>query len=112
MRTKRPYNAETDQPNGNLIRVTGRITSLKASTGFGQANQRLLGGKLGYTAASMTTDDGHDVILYVAPRLAPLMPSGQLKAGSRYTMVGRLQTTGDKASKQASSMWLFSYDPI
>lgn len=112
MRTKRPFNADTDQPNGNLIRVTGRITSLKAPTGVGQANERLLGGKLGYTAASMTTDDGHDVILYVSPRLAPLMPAGAIKAGTKYTMVGRLQNTGDKASKQASSMWLFSYDPI
>ncbi len=112
MRTKRPFNAETDQPNGNLIRVTGRITSLKSPTGFGQANERLLGGKLGYTAVSMTTDDGHDLILYVAPRLAPLMPSGALRSGARYTAVGRVQSTGDKASKQASSMWLFSYDAI
>jgi hypothetical protein len=112
MRTKRPFNAATDQPNGNLVRVTGRITSLKSPTGYGQANERLLGGKLGYTAVSMTTDDGRDVVLYVAPRLAPLMPSGPLKGGARYTAVGRLQSTGDKASKQASSMWLFSYDAI
>lgn len=112
MRTKRPYNADTDQPNGNLIRVTGRITCLKAPTGIGQANERLLGGKLGYTAVSMTTDDGHDVVLYVSPRLAPLMPSGPIKADAKYTMVGRLQSTGDKASGQASSMWLFSYDPV
>ncbi len=111
-RTKRPYNAETDQPNGNLLRVTGRITSLNAPTGFGQANARLLGGKLGYTAVSMTTDDGNDVVLYVSPRLAPLMPSGGLRQNATYTMVGRLQSTGDKASKQASSMWLFSYDSI
>ncbi|WP_088182936.1 TPM domain-containing protein [Sphingobium sp. Z007] len=112
MRTKRPYNAEIDQPNGNLIRVTGRITSLKAPTGVGQANERLLGGKLGYTAVSITTDDGHDLVLYVSPRLAPLMPSGAIKADTKYTMVGRLQSTGDKASGQASSMWLFSYDPV
>ena len=112
MRTKRPFNAATDQPNGNLVRVTGRITSLKSPTGYGQANERLLGGKLGYTAVSMTTDDGHDLVLYVAPRLAPLMPSGGLRNGARYTAVGRLQSTGDKASKQASSMWLFSYDPV
>jgi hypothetical protein len=112
MRTKRPFNPDTDQPNGNLIRVTGRITHLKAPVGIGQANERLLGGKLGYTAVSMMTDDGHDLVLYVSPRLAPLMPSGAIKAGARYTMVGRLQSTGDKASKQASSMWLFSYDPI
>lgn len=111
-RTKRAFNPDTDQPNGNLIRVTGRITSLKAPTGIGQANERLLGGKLGYTAVSMTTDDGHDVVLYVAPRLSPLMPSGAIKADTKYTMVGRLQSTGDKASKQASSMWLFSYDPV
>lgn len=112
MQTKRPFNAATDQPNGNLVRVTGRITSLKSPTGYGQANERLLGGKLGYTAVSMTTDDGHDLVLYVAPRLAPLMPSGALRNGARYTAVGRLQSTGDKASKQASSMWLFSYDPV
>ena len=111
-RTKRAFNPDTDQPNGNLIRVTGRITSLKAPTGIGQANARLLGGKLGYTAVSMTTDDGHDMVLYVAPRLSPLMPSGAIKADTKYTMVGRLQSTGDKASKQASSMWLFSYDPV
>lgn len=112
LRTKRPFDPKTDQPNGNLIRVTGRVTHLKAPVGIGQANERLLGGKLGYTAVSMTTDDGHDMVLYVAPRLAPLMPSGSLKAATKYTMVGRLQSTGDKASKQASSMWLFSYDPI
>jgi hypothetical protein len=112
LRTKRPYNAETDQPNGNLVRVSGRITNLRAPTGFGQANERLLGGKLGYTAVSMTTDDGHDLVLYVSPRLSPLMPSGALKNGARYTAVGRLQSTGDRKSKQASSMWLFSYDMI
>jgi hypothetical protein len=111
-RSKRPFNADTDQPNGNLVRVKGRITSLKSSTGFGQANARILGGKLGYTAVNMTTEDGHDLVLYVAPRLAPLMPSGALKAGANYTAVGRMQSTGDKASKQASSMWLFSYDEI
>ena len=111
-RTKRPFNPDTDQPNGNLVRVAGRITNLRSSTGFGQANARLLGGKLGYTAVNMTTDDGHDLVLYVAPRLAPLMPSGALRNGARYTAVGRLQSTGDKASKQASSMWLFSYDAI
>lgn len=111
-RTKRAFNPDTDQPNGNLIRVTGRITRLKAPTGVGQANERLLGGKLGYTAVSMTTDDGHDVVLYVAPRLSPLMPSGAIKADTKYTMVGRLQSAGDKESKQASSMWLFSYDPV
>jgi hypothetical protein len=111
-RSKRAFNPATDQPNGNLVRAAGRITSLTSPTGFGQANARLLGGKLGYTAVSMTTDDGHDLILYVAPRLAPLMPSGALRNGGRYTAVGRLQSTGDKASKQASSMWLFSYDAI
>uniref|UniRef100_UPI002B1E4DF3 hypothetical protein n=1 Tax=Pseudomonas glycinae TaxID=1785145 RepID=UPI002B1E4DF3 len=68
--------------------------------------------KLGYTAANMMTDDGHDLVFYVAPRLAPLMPSGALKEGGRYTAVGRMQSTGDEASKQASSMWLFSYDEI
>ncbi|MET0248299.1 MAG: TPM domain-containing protein [Sphingobium sp.] len=112
LRTKRAFDPKTDQPNGNLVRVTGRVTSLKAPVGVGQANERLLGGKLGYSAVSMTTDDGHDVILYVSPRLAPLMPGGALRAGQAYTMVGRLQSTGDKASKQASSLWLFSYDPI
>jgi len=111
-RTKRAFNPATDQPNGNLVRVSGRITSLKSSTGFGQANARLLGGKLGYTAVNMMTDDGHDLVMYVAPRLSALMPSGALKNGARYTAVGRLQSTGDKASKQASSMWLFSYDEI
>lgn len=111
-RTKRAFDPATDQPNGNLVRVAGRITSLKSSTGFGQANARLLGGKLGYTAVNMTTDDGHDLVLYVAPRLAPLMPSGALRNGARYTAVGRLQSTGDAASKQASTMWLFSYDAI
>jgi hypothetical protein len=110
--TKRAFNPQTDQPNGNLVRVSGRITSLKSSTGFGQANARLLGGKLGYTVVNMMTDDGHDLVLYVAPRLAPLMPSGALKNGARYTAVGRLQSTGDKASKQASTMWLFSYDEL
>ena len=112
LRTKRAFNPDTDQPNGNLVRVAGRITSLTSATGFGQANARLLGGKLGYTAVSMTTDDGHDLVLYVAPRLAPLMPSAALKNGASYTAVGRLQSTGDKASKQASSMWLFSYDEL
>ncbi len=111
-RTRRPFDDKIDQPNGNLVRVSGRITDLQSSTGFGQANARLLGGKLGYTAVNMMTDDGHDLVLYVAPRLAPLMPSGALKAGGRYTAVARLHSTGDKRSKQASTAWLFSYDAI
>lgn len=111
LRTKRAFNAETDQPLGNLIRVSGRVTSLKAPNGFGQANERILGGELGYTAVSMTTDDGYPVILYVSPRLAGLMPSGALKQNARYTAVGRLQRSGDK-DKQASALWLFSYDQL
>ncbi|WP_164857249.1 TPM domain-containing protein [Sphingomonas crocodyli] len=112
MKTKRPFDPKTDQPLGNLIRISGKITSLSPPTGIGQVNPKLIGGPLGYTAVSMTTDDGHDVILYVSPRLAPLMPSGKIKDGSRYTAVGRLNSTGDKASGQASSLWLFSYDEI
>lgn len=108
---KRPFDPETDQPLGNLLRVNGTITSLAPPVGPGQANQRLLGGTLGYTAASLTTDDGYPVILYVSPRLAALMPSGRLEEGTRYTLVGRLQRTGDKA-KQASALWLFSYDEL
>jgi hypothetical protein len=111
LRTKRPFDDKTDQPLGNLIRVSGKITSLNPPTGIGQVNERVIGGKLGYTAVSMTTDDGYPVILYVTPRLAGLMPSGALKEGARYTAVGRMQRTGDK-DKQASAMWLFSYDPI
>jgi hypothetical protein len=111
LRTKRPFNAETDQPLGNLLRLNGTITSLKPATGVGQANERLLGGTLGYTAVSLKTDDGYPVILYVTPRLAALMPSGALKEGTRYTLVGRLQRSGDK-DKQASALWLFSYDQL
>ena len=111
MRTKRPFNPATDQPLGNLLRVSGTITSLNPPTGIGQANEKLLGGPLGYTAVSMKTDDGYPVILYVSPRLAGLMPAGQIKNGQRYTIVGRLQRTGDKKD-QAGAMWLLSYDPI
>jgi hypothetical protein len=111
MRTKRPYNAETDQPLGNLIRMTGRITSLNPPSGIGQVNDKLVGGKLGYTAVSMMTDDGYPVILYVSPQLAVLMPSGKIRADATYTVVGRLQRTGDK-KQQASALWLFSYDPV
>jgi len=108
---KRPFNPQTDQAIGNLIRVNGTITNLTAPTGFGQANERLLGGKLGYRAVSLKTDDGYPVVLYVTPQLAGLMPSGALKEGARYTLVGRVQSTGDK-DKQASSLWLFSYDQL
>ncbi len=111
LRTKRAFDPATDQPLGNLLRVSGRITSLTPPSGPGQVNPRLLGGQLGYTAVSMTTDDGYPVILYVTPQLAGLMPSGPLKANVRYTAVGRLQRTGDK-SKQAGAMWLFSYDEL
>jgi hypothetical protein len=111
LQTKRAFDPKTDQPLGNLIRVNGTITSLSAPTGFGQANERLLGGELGYTAVSLKTDDGYPVILYVSPQQAGLMPSGKLKEGARYTLVGRLQKTGDKA-KQASALWLFSYDQL
>lgn len=111
MRTKRPFDAKTDQPLGNLVRVSGTITSLSAPTGIGQANARILGGKLGYTAVSMTTDEGLPVVFYVSPRLAALMPSGALRQGAKYTAVGRLQSSGDR-KQQASAMWLFSYDAL
>jgi hypothetical protein len=111
MRTKRPYDDRIDQPLGNLLRVRGRITSLNPPVGIGQVNDKLVGGPLGYTAVSLTTDDGYPVILYVSPRLKALMPGGALKDGASYTVVGRLNRTGDKKT-QASSMWLFSYDPL
>jgi hypothetical protein len=74
-------------------------------------NPKLIGGQLGYTAVSMTTDDGYPMILYVSPQLAGLMPSGRIKADTRYTAVGRLQRTGDKKD-QAGALWLFSYDEL
>jgi outer membrane murein-binding lipoprotein Lpp len=110
-RTKRPFNADTDQPLGNLLRISGTVTSLSAPTGWNGANDRILGGPLGYSAVSMKTDDGYPVVLYVSPRLAGLMPSGAIKQGQKYTIVGRLQKRGDK-NQQASGLWLFSYDPI
>ena len=111
MRVNRPFDPKTDQPIGNLIRVSGTITSLSPPLGIGQANAKLVGGQLGYTAVSLKTDDGYPVILYVQPNLAQLMPSGPIKADARYTVVGRLQTTGDKG-KQSSALWLFSYDQL
>ncbi|MGY4397419.1 hypothetical protein ACVWZA_002613 [Sphingomonas sp. UYAg733] len=111
MRSKRPFNDQADQPLGNLLRLTGKITSLDPPKGIGQVNANVVGGELGYTAVGMTTDDGYPVILYVSPRLAGLMPSGGLKVSTKYTMVGRLQRTGDRKS-QASALWLFSYDPV
>ncbi|MDB5686094.1 MAG: hypothetical protein JWR77_683, partial [Rhizorhabdus sp.] len=79
LQTKRAFDPKTDQPLGNLLRVSGRITSLAPPAGIGQVNDRMLGGPLGYTAVSMTTDDGYPVILYVPPQLAALMPSGKIK---------------------------------
>jgi hypothetical protein len=111
MKSGRPFNAETDQPLGNLLRVNGTVTSLSPPAGIGGVNDRVIGGPLGYTAVSLKTDDGLDVILYVSPRLAGLMPAGALRQGQRYTAVGRLQRTGDRRT-QASAMWLFSYDPV
>lgn len=112
IKTGRPFDPATDQPLGNLIRISGKITSLAPPVGIGQVNARLVGGPLGNTAVSMRTDDGHDVILYVSPRLAALMPSGRIKDGARYTAVGRLNSSGDAKSGQAASLWLFSYDEI
>ena len=110
MRTRRPFDPKTDQPIGTLLRLRGTVTALTAPTGIGQANERLLGGQLGYRAVSLTTEDGYPMVLYVSPRLAALQPSGALKEGAKYTLVGRLQTSGDR--KQASGLWLFSYDQL
>lgn len=111
LRSKRPFDDKIDQPLGNLLRVSGKITSLSAPTGINGANERILGGPLGYTAVSMTTDDGLPLILYVSPRTIGLQPGGKLQAGQRYTVVGRLQKRGDR-KQQSSGMWLFSYDPL
>ena len=109
LQSGRPFDPARDQPLGSLLRLHGRVTSLTPPTGIGAVNPRILGGQLGYTAVSMTTDDGLPVILYVSPQIAGLMPSGKLRVGADYTMVGRLQTRGDR-KQQASAMWLFSYD--
>ncbi|WP_420137429.1 TPM domain-containing protein [Sphingomonas sp.] len=110
-RSKRPWNDTVDQPLGNLLRISGTITSLNPPQGMGQVTPSIVNGPLAYKAVSLRTDDGYPVILYVAPRTAGLMPSGAIKAGQRYTVVGRLQRRGDKGS-QASALWTFSYDPI
>ena len=78
---------------------------------MGQATPAIVNGPLAYRAVSMTTDDGYPVILYVLPQTAGLMPSGAIKEGQRYTVVGRLQRRGDKR-QQASALWTFSYDAI
>lgn len=112
LRTKRPFNPATDQPLGHLIRVSGTIASLRPPKDPSGVDARLTGGKLGYTAVGMVTDEGYPVTLYVSPRLAPLMPSGRIKADTHYTLVGRLQRSGDKQSGQPAALWLFSYDEI
>jgi hypothetical protein len=110
-RSKRPWNDAVDQPLGNLLRINGTITSLAPPQGVGQVTPSIVNGPLAYKAVSLRTDDGYPVILYVAPRTAGLMPAGAIKAGQRYTVVGRLQRRGDKGA-QASALWTFSYDPI
>ena len=110
-RTNRPWNDAVDQPLGNLLRISGRITSLDPPQGIGQVTPAIVNGPLHYKAVSMKTDDGYPVILYIAPHTAGLMPSGAIKLNQPYTVVGRLQRRGDK-SKQASALWAFSYDPL
>lgn len=102
-RTNRPWNDAVDQPLGNLLRISGTITSLNPPQGIGQVTPAIVNGPLRYKAVSMTTDDGYPVILYVAPQTAGLMPSGAIRLNQRYTVVGRLQRRGDK-SQQASSL--------
>jgi hypothetical protein len=110
-RTRRPWNDAVDQPLGSLLRISGKVTSLNPPQGIGQATPAIVNGPLAYKAVSMTTDDGYPLILYVAPQTAGLMPSGAIREGQRYTVVGRLQRRGDKG-QQASALWTFSYDPI
>ena len=109
--SKRPWNDAIDQPLGNLLRISGTVTSLNPPQGIGQAMPSIVNGPLPYKAVSLMTDDGYPVILYIAPQTAGLMPSGAIKLNGRYTVVGRLQRRGDK-TREASALWTFSYDQI
>ena len=96
---------------GKLVRFEGTVTTLSPPDGIGKVNRRLLdSSKIKYQPVGLKTDDGLEVIAYVDPTTTTLMPSGAMKEGSRYTMVGRLHSRGD-GKAQASSVWLFSYEP-
>ncbi|WP_205412241.1 TPM domain-containing protein [Sphingomonas crusticola] len=110
-RTHRAWSDAVDQPLGELLRISGKVTSLNPPQGMGQVTPAIVNGPLAYRAVSMTTDDGYPVILYIRPQTAGLMPSGAIREGQRYTLVGRLQRRGDKG-QQASALWTFSYDAI
>ena len=97
---------------GKLVRFEATVETLSPPDGIGKVNRKLLdSSKVRYQPVGLKTDDGLEVIAYVDPATTTLMPSGALKQGARYTMVGRMQSAGDRKA-QASGVWLFSYEPL
>ncbi|HYM86377.1 MAG TPA: TPM domain-containing protein [Pseudoxanthomonas sp.] len=103
-------------PTGSLARFTGTVTDTKPKPEEFRVNERIT--KDGtWRAILVKTEQGQEVTLYMQPQTASLMPSGELKRGSRYTFTGELHSTGQFSTDQGvvqvnPSLWLFSYDNL
>lgn len=115
-RAGRKWDDKIDQTGGSLIRFTGTVTDTAPKAEELRVNERITsGGK--WRAVLVKTAEGQETTLYMQPRTAGLMPSGQLKVGQPYTFVGEINSTGqfhtDNGVIQTNpSLWLFSYEAL
>ncbi|MDQ3159932.1 MAG: TPM domain-containing protein [Pseudomonadota bacterium] len=101
---------------GSLVRFTGTVTNtapkpepLRVNPGY------VKDGK--WRAILVKTPKGQEVTLYMQPRTASLMPSGELKQGMEYSFVGQLNSAGQFHTDQGvvqinPNLWLFSYEAL
>lgn len=101
---------------GSLVRFTATVTDTAPKPEALRVNEAIIkDGK--WRAILVKTSAGQEVTLYVQPRTASLMPSGELKRGAQYTFVGQLGSAGqfhtDHGVVQINPyLWLFSYEAL
>jgi len=107
---------DIDTGTGSLVRFTGTVTDTAPKPEPMRVNERIIkDGK--WRAILVKTAEGQEVTLYMQPRTASVMPSGELKRGAQYTFVGQLNSAGQFHTDQGvvqinPNLWLFSYESL
>ncbi|MEO6364807.1 MAG: TPM domain-containing protein [Luteimonas sp.] len=107
---------DTTAAIGSLVRFTGTVTDTAPKPEPMRVNERIIkDGK--WRAILVKTAEGQEVTLYMQPRTASLMPSGELKRGVQYSFVGQLNSAGQFHTDQGvvqinPNLWLFSYEAL
>lgn len=110
------YRREDDPIYRHLVRFEAEVVDLQVEPGIsGVMNPEILANAAivnrGRQAIHVRSPEGYDAVVYLDPRTVPLMPSGMLEPGARYSLVGRVQSPA-AIRAHADHLFLLSWERL